>query len=545
MDEVLSRNGTVIVTESEINSSKTMEGNLIHIEDATPINAEECITTLEPIQDLHGYDKPWVGGGGKNLLSSPWEIGSIGATGQNIETEESMRSRDKIRVTPDTQYTFSLAESVSEIWANFYNNEAFVSRKKINTTLASYATFTVPQNVNQLRMRVNLNSASVIIQNSQLELGSTATSYEPYSNICPISGHTGVNLTRTGKNLLPMTVEGIKRINTGGTWNGNVYSGGQGTFELLTDDENNVIGIKVNFTSTTGIRDLNLLGAYGVEAAIIPTGTYKISMIGAQNEATLHSGYNTTGFATVNSSTEVTANATNGIGYVVLRIGSGVTVNNLIVKPMIRLASDTDPTYEPSTPEIHSITFPQEQSPVYSCKVNWTKGVLRVDRASLDITSEAQLSGFTASSDGAYASLNQAELAKIDQGNVVCICSSAIGIPYISRVANTYKNIHRVYSNAYGEVVVRAKAGEVSTQTELFNIYNGAQVVYKLATPIEIPLTPEVITLLRGENNIWTNVGTNTLTYQPNNVIGELKGEIQLLQSQINTLINQLNSLSN
>ena len=47
-----------------------------------------------------------------------------------------------------------------------------------------------------------------------------------------------------GKNLLPMTVEGIKEVNTSGTWVGNSYTYGGVTFEIQTDDANNVIGIK-------------------------------------------------------------------------------------------------------------------------------------------------------------------------------------------------------------------------------------------------------------------------------------------------------------
>lgn len=43
----------------------------------------------------------------------------------------------------------------------------------------------------------------------------------------------------------------------------------------------------------------------------------------------------------------------------------------------------------------------------------------------------------------------------------------------------------------------------------------GAQVVYKLATPTEIQLTPQEITTLAGENNIWADAnGEITLTYQ-------------------------------
>jgi hypothetical protein len=58
--------------------------------------------------------------------------------------------------------------------------------------------------------------------------------------------------------------------------------------------------------------------------------------------------------------------------------------------------------------------------------------------------------------------------------------------------------------------------------------YGGSiEVCYELATPIEIPLTPEVITLLKGENNIWTDAGTSEIKYKVD------------LQSYIQKLINE------
>lgn len=43
-------------------------GNPINFSTLSAQNAESTIIDLEPIQDLHGYDKPWVGGVGKNKL---------------------------------------------------------------------------------------------------------------------------------------------------------------------------------------------------------------------------------------------------------------------------------------------------------------------------------------------------------------------------------------------------------------------------------------------------------------------------------------------
>ena len=49
------------------------------------------------------------------------------------------------------------------------------------------------------------NGATLTVSNLQIEEGSTATDFAPYSNIRPISGHTGATACRTGKNLLPQT----------------------------------------------------------------------------------------------------------------------------------------------------------------------------------------------------------------------------------------------------------------------------------------------------------------------------------------------------
>jgi hypothetical protein len=41
----------------------------------------------------------------------------------------------------------------------------------------------------------------------------------------------------------------------------------------------------------------------------------------------------------------------------------------------------------------------------------------------------------------------------------------------------------------------------------------GAQVVYKLAEPIEYQLTPQEVRTLLGENNIWSDAGNMAVEY--------------------------------
>ena len=85
--EPLQAQGTVVVDSAQsISSENPLQNKVVTVEKANasalcvdltgnPITFEadaqavqNLKVALEPIQDLHGYDKPWVGGGGKNKL---------------------------------------------------------------------------------------------------------------------------------------------------------------------------------------------------------------------------------------------------------------------------------------------------------------------------------------------------------------------------------------------------------------------------------------------------------------------------------------------
>ena len=48
--------------------SKTVSGNPVTFTDGASAPLVKCVTQITGSQDLHGYDKPWVGGAGKNKL---------------------------------------------------------------------------------------------------------------------------------------------------------------------------------------------------------------------------------------------------------------------------------------------------------------------------------------------------------------------------------------------------------------------------------------------------------------------------------------------
>lgn len=156
-----------------------------------------------PKQDLHDYDHPWPAGGGKNLFDiSNLEDGSIDSNNQKVVSEAAVRTADYVSVLAETQYTFSASTPLTRVLVKFYNSE---KAQLSETTWQNLPyTITTPENTAYIRF-IFVGSTSPIIPADvswvQLELGPTATAYEPYENICPIEGHDGCWVLGTRQNL--------------------------------------------------------------------------------------------------------------------------------------------------------------------------------------------------------------------------------------------------------------------------------------------------------------------------------------------------------
>lgn len=55
---------------------------------------------------------------------------------------------------------------------------------------------------------------------------------------------------------------------------------------------------------------------------------------------------------------------------------------------------------------------------------------------------------------------------------------------------------------------------DIDTIADFLTAVTGIKVVYELATPLELPLTPQTVALLAGNNTIWTDGDEVTLTYK-------------------------------
>lgn len=178
--------------------------------------------------------------------------------------------------------------------------------------------------------------------------------------------------------------------------------------------------------------------------------------------------------------------------------------------------------------ETHSITFPQAQSPVYGCEVDWTEGVLRVTEVSATYDGSADESWSNRTAAGG-ASLFEIQVSNINIPQSTSQIGKCNLFPWlVALVTDKTYRLMGVTLTVHYDGITLAEWKNMLAETPL-------QITYPLFTPLEIPLTPEAITLLKGENNVWTDSGTSEISYKV-----DLHGYIQKLIDEASTQASAL-----
>ena len=160
----------------------------------SPMDNLEC--AVEAVQDLHGYSKPWSGGGGKNKFNDTTGTHTI-----NANTDVILVIGD-VYLEANTTYTISCKQTPAPL-TSFVRNTLFVVGGGTTTYNPAGNDYTIKPMVftptvsgtYSVRVWGHTLSANTTYSQFQVEKGSTATAYEPYSNICPISGFSSCTIT--------------------------------------------------------------------------------------------------------------------------------------------------------------------------------------------------------------------------------------------------------------------------------------------------------------------------------------------------------------
>lgn len=193
------------------------------------------------------------------------------------------------------------------------------------------------------------------------------------------------------------------------------------------------------------------------------------------------------------------------------------------------------PTYDPTSNPTVTIQLGQT---VYGGTPDVTNGVLTVDRAMVDMgTLDYYKTSGTSAIGGSVFSVpvsNVGEgMATRDRYASNTMISSMFAtapssvwwvseIPDLSISVNT--NTLFIADNRYADAATFKTA------------MSGVQLVYELATPITLPLTPTQIPTLLGTNNIWADTGNVLLTYRKgeNALLRDVAELVENLQGKVN-----------
>lgn len=514
--------------------------------DALEKNAVDVKVKVTPKQDLHGYSKPWVDGAGKNKLplkvsnlknmnsSGTWS-GSVytkgGLTfsaetndGENVNaiTINGSASERVVlylnsRFSPSSgQYTLSKTANTSSISmvASAYNNTTWV--KALAQFSSGAPTFTIDYDgYDRIEIYIVIQNGTTISNVKfypQLELGSTATAFEPYTNICPITGFTEAKVTRTGKNL----------FDVGTSMSDWFLASTNGTIPLDMAGSARVTATVDRATSSVQTTAyINNEYYWPCKAIKLEKNkAYRVTYGSVVNPDRIHLFGRTSG---ASAGTNI-GNLSNGalinsgnydewwIGYFPMSSAPRTS----FTKMLFRAEDVHDGSFEPYTGTIFTISLGDTR---YLAELDVTSGELIVKGTYTTLTSVERLLTNTSgqyrfASNGSYAD------AKIPSSNtqIATIYSSMFNA--IS-ADNTYAEVEGIALHTNRRIFLYSDAWKTKTAAEVNAILTDTplQIVYELATPVTVQLTATEVALLYTYNTLWADTGDLALTYDASGVL--------------------------
>ena len=480
----------------------TASGSIASFTDgADNIPFKSLVVDINPVQDLHGYDSPWVAGGGKNLCPP---LPSQTVNGITITTDANGVSHISGTVTATKDFIIELPSPINGTFTLSANNSVALSGTNTyfglldsnNNSLGDstliyanrYKTVTGEIAKIKIRFQTGLEIPNGFTVALQLEEGSTATDYAPYENICPITGWMGANVNATGKNLLKMpSYEEIVSA------------------PIVVSYRSVPIKLEPNTTYYLSTIFLNGYTAHGSGMTVLvannPTGNNPWKAIA-------HSGREDgklDGLITTNEDGMLYLRF-NGVGY------TSAKIDTLYANSKIQLEKgDSATSYEPFGRFI-PINWETEAGTVYGGKLDVLRGVLSITKYAQDMSALTWVTRYTGTTHKAIYTELDYRYARRDATKIIAEKYALVGT--ISGAANlnkpdtkdvglySYSNSNSVSSNSLYAVV--DVDGELPS----------GLVVYDITTPIEIQLTPHDVNSLLGVNNIFADTGDTEVEYR-------------------------------
>ena len=288
-------------TKAEV-INNTATGSIAHIEDgANNYSINSLITDINHIQNLHGYNSPWAGGEGENLLD-PSKVSTIPSYGLTITFSNNVFL---ISGTPTTQSASLSFNFVDYSDYSLSGKNYVVQALEISgTPIKGIYGFRTEQ---EKRVAIVFDSVANPTINTTFKLSVSTTSqtvWSPYENICPITGWTGATISQSGEDTSNPTTRNISWQSEAGI----IYGGTLDVISgVLTVTDQNIASYNGENLPSTWISDRDVysvgetptIGAQVVYKLATPA-TYQLPPQEIKTVLGINNIWSNTGNATVN-----------------------------------------------------------------------------------------------------------------------------------------------------------------------------------------------------------------------------------------------------
>lgn len=461
--------------------TKTVEGNPVEFSDGADAPLVKCVSEITGSQDLHGYDKPWVGGAGKNKIpvllsevksnntSGTWSGDTYSYSGVTFKVEsnsEGYVTKITVNASPSSSaFSFYLKRATTSFTSDTILNGCPSGGGDSTYDLRVSGGYrdigsgvTIPANSSfsdfWIVIRSGITVSNLVFQPMIRLATETDPTFEPYSNICPITAYTEGEIEVRGKNLVEETY-----------YNGNINSSGV-IVANIRDYDLQIGKVKEGATYTITTNEL-FVGAFYYTKPTADSVSYNGSRL-------------------VDMPKTFTAPIT---GYVAFR-----TAHNYATPQLEE--GETATTYEPYTSTTHTAQFGED---IYSGEVDFVGRSENHDiiKITLDASSNIVRSGdqafYVFPSDSAKA-----------EGRILSdkfLSGEIIGVDCV--FLNSSGAIRFNTTNKY------ASANDFKTQ------FCPIEIAYELATPTTSSVTPTNLPIksLSGYTHIESTTGDMEVEY--------------------------------
>ena len=479
-----------------IQSTQVVSGNPLTLTDCAPINAESLVVEFEPKQDLHGQSAPWVGGAGKNKVNAT-------GTHENVSNDNGIYT---LTSAPSSN-TYFVIQRITLNPGNYILNGGFSQVFRVYLTINDVSYVSDSQSDVPFTITETTTTNFYCVMTTQAVVGSvikpmirlaseTDPTFAPYENICPITGYTGVEVGDVGFNQWDEEWE------VGGI----IYATG-----LNNDYVSDRIRSK-NFIPCFPSREYYAKSTNGYTIYCYDVDKNFISRLAEPRQSPFDRAFSTPQNAAF---LKIGFEAAYGTSY----------KNDTCINLSKTTGTPKNGDYAPYQFTSASIQFGQT---VYGGKSDFVEGGTDNEWTLVDFGDLT----WTNYKTGGYSTEDlKSYIKKPTSTAVVADCISEC---YKTMPANATLQNGEMSVDTSGTVYV-VNTDYPSSASDFKTAMTGLKICYKKATADTLATPETPLPMLKGTNNLTTNGTTISLGYQPDNVIGELKGMIQDLWDYVLT----------